>query len=169
MRFSKGQTEPQKRNLTISNCLRYQIFHTSKRTTSSFYTIVPIVYVSKVSLGSDHFTTTFDSQHLHTIDHSVTTIYHDASLCPGLFFSFLLADPAWSAMLSRRGVCTVSGCNGEICAMGVHESTCSLPICAVSCLTQFGTCQLHHDQTGKYLCGWNTSTAEQEYQACLAA
>jgi hypothetical protein len=85
-----------------------------------------------------------------------------------LFFSFLLVDPARSAKLSRRG-CMVSGCNGEVCAAEEVNTLCVVPTCAVSCLVQFGTCQSRRDPTGKLLCGWNTSAAEQEYQACLVA
>jgi hypothetical protein len=65
--------------------------------------------------------------------------------------------------------CTVSGCNGEVCSAEEVNSLCVVPTCQVSCLTKFGTCQANYDPKAKFLCGWNTSAAEKEYQECLAA
>jgi hypothetical protein len=101
-----------------------------------------------------------------------------------LFFSFLLVDPAQSSGTVRgrpfpipdqvvivppRNKCVVSGCNGEVCAADVMNTFCVVPTCQGSCLTRFGTCQAKLDPNAKLLCSWNTSVAEKEYQACLAA
>jgi hypothetical protein len=87
-----------------------------------------------------------------------------------LFSFFLLVDPARSAKLSRRGVCMVSGCSGEVCAAEEVNTICIAPTCGVSCLTKFGTCKSNSDYpTAKFQCGWDTSATEKEYQACLAA